>query len=399
MARDDALQLVEVELSNGAVAIERARPLPYASRFVRSEYDFERRELRLELDTGEQVVAEIGSGHDDMRGRPIVYLDQCHWVNLARHLYVPHKVPAAEQDACERLVMLARIGTVILPLSAAHLTETAPDGRWRQHLALTMLELSRGWQMRSPLIVRDRELSAAFCRKLGRPLGKLENGWPFTLEPRALFAEPKPESRSKATDLPAPWLDLVDRLSGVSAVFEAMLEDESPDNPGRPLAERWAAGHQRLTDYMRDVQMGQQHSRINATIALLADLEAEMATAAAAVGMPEDELSSWAEESIEGIGALPYLGRLRDVIYHRLRGAGRPWEASHLNDLMFLACAAGYADVLVGENETTHLLQRGVRDRPTGAGTYSTLRAAIDAIESLALGSGMSLPGTRHADG
>jgi hypothetical protein len=92
----------------------------------------------------------------------VVYLDQNHWIMLARQQWAPEKVPAPHRDGYERLTMLARERAIVLPLSAAHAFETARrDGRQRRELATTMLQFSRGWQMRSPLKVRREELLCA----------------------------------------------------------------------------------------------------------------------------------------------------------------------------------------------------------------------------------------------
>ena len=50
----------------------------------------------------------------------------------------------------------------MLPVSAGNLVETTPlHGERRTVLAATILELSRGWQMRNPLHVRLEEILRA----------------------------------------------------------------------------------------------------------------------------------------------------------------------------------------------------------------------------------------------
>jgi hypothetical protein len=55
---------------------------------------------------------------------------------------------------------------------------------------------------------------------------------------------------------------------------------------------------------------------------------------------------------------MPYGGRLYEVLYHRLRNADDTWERNDLIDMNFLCCAAGYADIVVGEKQTTEYLRR-----------------------------------------
>jgi hypothetical protein len=78
--------------------------------------------------------------------RPVVYLDQRHWITLAQRLHSPDEVAERDREPAERLIELARSKLIALPLSSANLWEIAPTGPHRRDVALTMVELSRGWQ-------------------------------------------------------------------------------------------------------------------------------------------------------------------------------------------------------------------------------------------------------------
>ena len=96
-------------------------------------------------------MATFEIGPTESPGVPVVYLDQNHWIMLARQQWSPEKVPEPHREGYARLTALARERAIVLPLSAAHAFETArKDGHQRRELATTMLQLSRGWQMRSP---------------------------------------------------------------------------------------------------------------------------------------------------------------------------------------------------------------------------------------------------------
>lgn len=66
------------------------------------------------------------------------------------------------------------------------------------------------------------------------------------------------------------------------------------------------------------------------------------------MGLSPDDLSHWIRDAEHELPRLPFLGRLHEVMYRRLRDANITWGANDLNDLMFLSCAAGYADVVAG---------------------------------------------------
>jgi hypothetical protein len=82
-----------------------------------------------------------------------------------------------------------------------------------------------------------------------------------------------------------------------------------------------------------------------------------------------------------GLNALPdmpYLGRVVEVITERLRNADDAWEGNDLNDVHFLTCTAGYADVVVGERKTSEYLRRAEGLVPKGAFVCRTLPEAIE---------------------
>ncbi|MGA5421959.1 hypothetical protein [Streptomyces lavendulocolor] len=102
----------------------------------------------------------------------IVYLDQCHWITMARARVARHKVQVPEElQAADALWARAERGLIRLPLSSAHLVETVHAGskERRRHLAEAMLDAYGGWHMVNPLVVRRHELISALGG--GRALG------------------------------------------------------------------------------------------------------------------------------------------------------------------------------------------------------------------------------------
>lgn len=62
---------------------------------------------------------------------PIVYLDQCHWITLAQTQFAKHKIYSSDElAAADFILKAARDGRIHLPLSGAHMVETA-SGRTR----------------------------------------------------------------------------------------------------------------------------------------------------------------------------------------------------------------------------------------------------------------------------
>jgi hypothetical protein len=58
------------------------------------------------------------------------------------------------------------------------------------------------------------------------------------------------------------------------------------------------------------------------------------------------------------VGSMPYLGRARGILARRMQNTTQSWKGNHLIDIHFLSCAAGYADLVIGERQTIDYLQR-----------------------------------------
>src|ERR1700722_4276877 len=164
--------ILEIETPNGRVRQSMPRPLRRIGTEIRrmvSEIENDR--LVLTLGGGVEATVELGVKTRDtahaLAGRRVVYLDQNRWSAMAawRHGHKP--IDKSEAAAAERLAELVTDRKIVLPMSAGHVIETGPlyDERRAAH-ASTVLQYSRGWQMRNPVEVRKDELSAALD---GRP--------------------------------------------------------------------------------------------------------------------------------------------------------------------------------------------------------------------------------------
>jgi hypothetical protein len=190
----------------------------------RSRIDFVRGLVALTLDDGELLEVELGQPRQKPPdGVPIVYLDQNHWIRLAQRMSAPDKVPAFERDAADRLIELGRDGQILLPVSAAHLTELPPGaGRRRRELGQAILGLSRGWQLRNPVHLRGQEYVEAMHQR--EPLAIR----PVTLDPGVLFTA-GPSLPEPMQGVPPEISELIVRVIAVSAVYSAILAAEPID--------------------------------------------------------------------------------------------------------------------------------------------------------------------------
>lgn len=367
----------EVELASGLIVASAlsGRAAAHEGEIGRTDYDPERGELTVTFHWDETATFEVGPA--EAPGVPVVYLDQNHWVMLARQQWSPEKVPAPHRDGYARLAALARERAIALPLSGAHAFETArKDGRQRRDLATTMLQLSRGWQMRSPLKVRREELLRNIAES--RPDATEFPPRPtFTLDPDALF------STSDYAGKESPEADLKARLTWASALAETLIEDEREDDEdARAKGERWAALHAGVGTRMGEGDASPEEKWATARMAVLTDLTDELAAAAAAARLDRDEWEKWLAESEGNFASMPAIARVQQITYRRLSNPQYPWRVNDLSDMHYLACAAGYADYLLAEKATSHDLRGAERRVPSGARICGSPGELADLVES-----------------
>jgi len=337
-----------------------------------TEVDLDEGEVVLTLQSGRVLRTQLGwAGECDAppAGVPVIYLDQRHWITLAQQLHSPERVSVEERDAAQALIQKAQSAEVILPISAAHIVETAPWGRHRRDLAFTMIELSRGWQMRNPLGVRRQEIQHALA---GDPPGA---NAVITLEPDVALTN---RARVQApSDFPPAFAEVYWRLTSITANIATMLEEaEHPSaGPGPEAAQRWAQTYGALATAAHQDRLSRGETRIRAHNLLMTDLREEIEKAAAEAEASPMRLAGWLREnSEEDLGAAPAIGSLREVLYHRLRNPSDRWEPNDLVDMTFLSCATGYADAVVAEKKFADYLRRAEQGGPRNGEVVSRLR-------------------------
>jgi len=370
-------QWAEVELASGLVVASAlsGRAAEHEGREIgRSDYDPEKGEVTITFRWGETVALDIGPVKSP--DVPVVYLDQNHWVMLACQQWSPEKVPPSHRDGYARLATLARERAIVVPLSGAHAVETArTDRRWRRDLATTMLQLSRGWQMRGTVKVRREEL---LCTLAGFR-GVAKHFHPrsvFTLDPYALFGPSDYAAESSSADLHV-------RLTWASALADVLIEDERENNEAaRAKAERWARTNAALGVELGESNASREEKRAAAVLALMADFKDDLARAAMAAELDRSELQDWMEDAENAFATMSAIGRILEVTHRRLCNPQYPWRVNDLNDMHFLACAAGYADFLLAEKATSNDL-RCIEGRvPSGACICRSPGELADRIEA-----------------
>lgn len=328
------------------------------SAVVRMNYVFGGRTVTFTTRQGDCITAEFPDQDDlaPVDQRPVIYLDQNHWSALAKALHERETVHAPVRRAAEHLAFLARQRTVILPLSLGHMGET---GQWgndsrRYRLALTMLELSNGWQLRDVLLLRRAELQRALASDLDHTMTAILPA--VTLEPGALLGRAGKYEPSR--DFEGELAFATKALVEFSIIFDVMLQDVASPLESVP---GWADRLQRLTRELADEKPDSNRRRVVSLETFRHDLPHELAAAAWELGVSPESAADWLATLTEAtIASMPSLGIFRELFHEKLSDPGTVWEQNDLTDMMYLSCGAAYADHVVGERRLISDLRRSL---------------------------------------
>ncbi|MFD9720800.1 hypothetical protein [Streptomyces sp. NPDC059076] len=332
--------------------------------------------------SGDQILFEmpLEGAADQLAGRLVVYLDQNQWSLLSNATRSALKSSEANRAAARKLREWVDQRRIVLPASAGHYYETgkrfSTDKRY--DLGLTILQYSRGWQMRDPLQVRRNELHDAFCHRLGRP-SNVRSAPVFTLDPDALYST----SRWAGAELPPTVQDRLvfqtEALVTASVSIDAMLDTQ---RVAEGTDTGWTAVSQQFSDWLDELDQDSQQKRRAIDIHLVTDLQQELAEEAAAADVSKELFREWGVKGwVRDIGSSPAVGLFREMLHSRHLNKGTTWRPNDLTDMIYLSCAAGYADFVVCEKHMRDPLQRGLKRMGRSVPVYRRLTDAVTAIE------------------
>jgi hypothetical protein len=332
---------------------------------------------------GDNVVFELPKedSSQQLAGRLIVYLDQNQWSTIAKTRHDPSRVNDEDSQAAHQLAELVQQQRIVLPASAGHYYETTKwaDTKARYSLGLTVLQLSRGWQMRHPIQVRRNELHDLFRRKLGQAKD-MRDAPVFTLHPNVIEGpQHGGDPHNFSANLPTDAAFAHEALTSATALIDLMLDTERVEPGPEP---GWAAANQRFSDCLDDAVRDSQQKRKAIDAFFLLDLVSEIEEEAHAAGMPLEQLGTWfLKHAGEDIRKLPATGLFREMLHDRHLNRGTVWKTNDLTDMVFLSCAAGYADFVVAENHMVSVLNQGIKRLGRRQNVFRRLRDAVPAIE------------------
>ena len=385
MVMDRASSSARIILTDGRVV---ASPLDSSffgttSTIIRTTYAPRSNQLSMVTDRGDPIEVELPTLQESVPrdNRPVVYLDQRDWSLLARALFEPQRLRSqSEQDAATYLITLARARKIILPMSFAHLGETSKwnDAEGRYHLALTVTQLSWGWQMRYPLDVWEYELQERLASRFRH----------VALPPLDVFTLEGCATQDKRTlkDLSPSWSELPDGIKYVSraiicmsSYIDTILASES--TPMTPIPE-WVDAFQLITDELAKMASTPFQKRRVLRAMLLKDIQSQVIEAASRTGITANELENWIELYVdEDFHTMMCLGFWRLIYQDRHLDATYKWRSNDLTDMMYLTCAAGYADYILAERSLTSHLNQAAKRLDRQVKVYSRIGELVAALK------------------
>jgi len=302
-----------------------------------------------------------------------VYLDQNHWIALAREML--RMAPRAGEDraAMRQLIEMSQSGMVALPLCSGRVAETTRVGHGRRvDLAAAQVSLSQGWALRNWKDVREQEVTGLLT---GTPVRLTDV---VTLPPAGVWSA---SLHSDPDDLVA---EMFRGLSSMMAFYDTLLEDKALDATlARAAADEWAQAMQK-TSYTVAKHKGRVARECYLRAVLVRDLTPEIT----AVIEAHPHLLPASRERLlacftEHLGASPALSWLGALLTCRLRNSSDRWEGNDLIDMISLTTATAYCDVVLAERKFANLLSR-CGQQLSGAQVVPSFRELGPILDALA---------------
>ncbi len=378
LERDGTMSIEFVD-GRAATASLGRHPFEPTSAIASSTFLPSLRWLHLETVRGDHILIEVPAPADmaPLEGRPSIYLDQNHWSTLTNSIHAPERVRDADElVAARRLIELTLTKRVVLPMSSAHMSETCKqaDGDERYRRALTISQLSAGWQLRDPLALRRFELRQALtiryrhCCLVPSPA--------VTLEPNAVHSGRESDLDDVATDLPPEARWAVHAIRCIGGIVDTMLDAEHLPMPG---ARGWVDELQRFASFLRDNPTGKELKRRRTHAKFIVDLGRELPEEACRAGVTPEQMSDWTlNHSEEDLPGMPALGLFREILHEKLCDAQLRWFDNDLVDMMYLSAGAAYCDHFAGERTHTSHIANGLRRLGLSKPVHRSLRSLVE---------------------
>lgn len=143
----------------------------------------------------------------------------------------------------------------------------------------------------------------------------------------------------------------------------------------------WVDKLQRFTEWISTEPADPCRRRQRTHVLFIADIGKELATAAHAAGVTPEQMSDWTlRHSEDALSEMPALGLFREALHDKVLEPRTQWEDNDLTDLMYLTCAAGYADHVAAERGLVSKMEQGLRRLGRTASVHRRLTDLVAAL-------------------
>ena len=260
---------------------------------------------------------------------------------------------------------------------------TATYNTKRQNLAAAMLELSRGWQMRDPAAVRKAEIGRALSDRYGVMAPPPENV--FTLNPDAMYVKEELElwgQRVPDRGFPKQHQRLLECLVSTCANYDLLMNRERIDSQS---ASDWALLYRTVAATMKSHGLPRKNRRNVAMVLAVKGMASEISAAAIDVGIGPVDFREWCDKYLrDDLALMPYCGLYVNILDFRLSNLNSRWTENDFIDMLYLPCAASYADAVAAESGATEYIRRASRSRPAEPPVFAKLPELAEFLGDLA---------------
>ncbi len=247
------------------------------------------------------------------------------------------------------------------------------DFEERYRRALTLAQLSAGWQLRDPLDLRRSELRQALTNRYHER--RLTPPAAVTLEPNAVHASRNGSLTEVDTDLPEEARRAVRAIRCIGGILDAVLDAKHLPMEFPP---GWAADFQCFATFLAENPTGPEMKRRRTYAKFIADLGRELPEEAHRAGITPEQMSDWTlRHGEDDVRQMPALGLFREVLHEKLCDPILRWKQNDLVDMMYLTAAGGYCDHVVAERAHTSHMRNGIRRLGRPSTVHKNLRALV----------------------
>jgi hypothetical protein len=351
---------------------------------------------RAEVDPTSLLARELAPALDAMPSLPHcweqvrrLYLDQQQWIRLAKG----DVGKDAEARQLFRLISnRVSDGLVVVPLSQAHWAETWHRGEWRSrwHLANVMWQVSRLVALAPFHGLIEREIDLELHRRLGRP------AWPQKIKVVDVgvnHAWASGNGRLRYVE----WADgrggegkKVQPPVAISSMKQPLYEWMSLAGPPddmriegldlgehRRAGENWARWEEGIAVSLGDVNQSERAKWV--AFSLFQEIWKYVLSRCDSIGTkPEIAIGRGLLNIDKFLRAMPITDCLLRLRILRHQNPAQRWVANDRLDLLALAVAIPYCQVVVTERQWTHLVKRAKLDEKYGTLVTNSLAEGTD---------------------